>query len=42
MTSGSGSGGLTTRAPRSPPCTWACETWCEWYQYVPTWSATNR
>ena len=28
--------------PNSPPRTWACETWCEWYQYVPASSATNR
>ena len=31
-TAGSGPFGCTTSAPNSPPCTWECETWWEWYQ----------
>ena len=36
------SAGSITIAPRSPRRTCSCDTWCEWYQYVPASVASNR
>ena len=36
------SAGSMTIAPSSPRTTCSCDTWCEWYQYVPASVASKR